>query len=177
MKFEITSEGNRAIFEERLTLGLFTTRFLTKYSKKVGYEVVTNFHNKYVFYLSYWSYKNLKIPTENIKLVIVYDEDTWKYRLQGDNIFNVKILNIPKINKKSDFLFIDLFIAQRVRNILILEATKFSKNIEIISTYCGERGLNVFCLPGRITDSSSEGSNRIIFNGAIPLYTLDLLKV
>ena len=80
-------------------------------------------------------------------------------------------------DRKTEYLFLDLFISQKVRNILILEATKYSKNLEIIGTYCAERGLNVFCLPGKINDRSSEGSNRMIFNGAIPLYTLDLLNV
>lgn len=177
MKFEITSEGNRELFNSSMNLGIFATRFLTNYSKKVMYEIVAKFHKDYVFYFSYWSFKNLNIPINSTRLVIIHDEESWKNRIKGENIFNIKVLNIPKVNKRSDHLFLDLFISQKVRNILILEATKFSKNLEIISTYSGERGLNVFCLPGRITDLSSEGSNKMIFNGAIPLYTLDLLNV
>jgi DNA processing protein len=177
MKFEIQYEGNRSLLDEKMNLGIYATRSATNYSMEVAQSVVTKFHSDYVFYISFWNLKKLKLNYSQAYFVIVHDYISWKNKISQSNILNLKILNTPNLSPRTDYLFLDLFISQKVRNVLILEATKFSKNLEIISSYCGERGLNVFCLPGKITDKTSEGTNKMIFNGAIPFYSLDLLNV
>lgn len=178
MKYEVVLNGDRGLLNSKSSLALFSSRNLTRYSIRVANEIVINFHNKYTFYSTGSNLNRLEIdPLKSGKFVIIHDENSWKTKITAPNILNVKFSKLIHETKKLEYLWMDLFIAERVGNILILEATTYSKNLEILSTYCAEKGINVFCLPGKITDRESEGSNRIIFNGAIPLYTLDLLNI
>lgn len=177
MKFEVEYQGNREVLKEQNTLGIFVSRFRTKYSLAVAHEIVIQFHNLYIFYITFSAYERLNLHNHPGRFVVIFDSENWHQRNSIQSELNIKVNNSEMLDRKTEYLFLDLFVAQKVRNILILEATKFSKNLEIIGTYCAERGLNVFCLPGKITDPSSTGTNKMIFNGAIPLYTLDLLNV
>jgi hypothetical protein len=177
MNFEVEYSGNKEILKEQNTLGIFVSRYRTKYSLDVAHEVVIQFHNLYIFYITLAAYERLDLQNHPGRFVIIYNSENWFKRKSIKSELDIKVRNTEVLDRKTEYLFLDLFVAQKVRNILILEATKYSKNLEIIGTYCAERGLNVFCLPGKITDPSSTGTNKMIFNGAIPLYTLDLLNV
>ena len=177
MKFEVEYSGNKQILEEQNTLGIFVSRSRTKYSLEIAHEIVIQFHSLYIFYITFPAYERLNLQNHPGRFVVIYDSENWYKRKSVKSELDIKVKHNEVVDRKTEYLFLDLFIAQKVRNILILEATRYSKNLEIIGTYCAERGLNVFCLPGRITDPSSTGTNKMIFNGAIPLYTLDLLNV
>jgi hypothetical protein len=177
MKFEVEYNGDREVLNIQNTLGIFVSRYRTQYSLEVIREIVTQFHNLYIFYITASAFERLNLHNSAGKFVLIYDSENWHRRKSFNSILNIKVNYNDSFDKKTQYLFLDLFVAQKVRNILILEATQYSKNLEIIGTYCAERGLNVFCLPGKITEPTSVGTNRMIFNGAIPLYTLDLLNV
>ena len=177
MKFQVEYYGNSTVLNQQNTLGIFVSRSRTKYSQDVVREIVTKFHNLYVFYITISALERLDLYNYCQNFVVIYDSENWYKRKKIKSMLSIKVKYQEAFDRKTEYLFLDLFISQKVRNILILEATRYSKNLEIIGTYCAERGLNVFCLPGKINDRSSEGSNRMIFNGAIPLYTLDLLNV
>ena len=80
-------------------------------------------------------------------------------------------------NKRINYLVKDLVCLNFVSKILILESTKFSQNLRILSEVAASNSIDVYCLPGKIYDNSSFGTNRMIFDGAIPLFDFDLLSV
>lgn len=43
----------------------------------------------------------------------------------------------------------------------------------ITARRAGEQGRDVYAFPGRITDKSSEGPNKLLFDGAMPIYNYD----
>lgn len=173
--FEYKVYGDANKIKGKKILGIFTSRHSTNYSKKIIKEIVSNFHDKYCFMMTYETYLRLDFVEDTPSVVIIFDSDYEKNHLKN------KFLRVSLKNELTDlklkFLYKDLFIASKSDNVLILEATKYSKNLNILALYAQEIGKEVYVLPGRIDSDSSEGTNKLIFDGASPLYTLDLLNV
>ena len=177
--FNYDLKGNGDLINEKNLVGIFTTRSRTSYSRRFLEELHSAFNSSLVLVMTHEIYKSLGLEKFDCKKIIIYDETNMKYKdeLNDNNILRIKINNLPVEDLKLRYLLKDIFISEIVKNIVILEATNYSKNLEILSVYCADRGINVFCLPGRYGDFSSKGTNRMIFNGAIPLFSLDLLKM
>jgi len=143
-------------------------------SHEYGWEIVSKFHENYCFMMTFETFSRLEIDNQSSVFILINDEGSVLKR-NGELIMNVKLKSDIK-DLRLRFLYKDLFIASRSDNILILEATKYSKNLNILALHAQELGKDVFVLPGRIDSISSVGSNRLIFDGASPLYSLDLLK-
>lgn len=177
--FEYQLFGNKENLNHKNILGVFTTRSKTSYSKNFIDETINIFKKDIVIVFTYETYRSLGLDRAEFKKIIVFDEENCKNipeNIDQNSLF-IKIENLPTEDLKLRYLLKDIFITDISRNILILEATNYSKNLEILATYCADKGINVFCLPGRINDFSSRGTNRMIFHGAIPLFSMDLLKI
>ena len=107
--------------------------------------------------------------------VLIFDDQEAKNYKKDKNLKVFLKCEVEEIRLK--YLYKDLFISSKSDNVLILEATKYSKNLNILTLYAQELGKEVYVLPGRIDSGSSEGANKLIFDGASPFYTLDLLKI
>lgn len=172
--FEYKVKGDVSKIINKKILGIFTSRHATNYSKKVIREIVTNFHDNYCFMMTYETFSRLQLDECSGPFVIIYDSD-FIDKEKKDSVLKVFLKNeITELKLK--YLYKDLFISNKSDNVLILEATKYSKNLNILALYAQEIGKDVYVLPGRIDSESSEGTNKLIFDGASPLYTLDLLK-
>ena len=173
--FEYKVFGDATKIKGKKILGIFTSRHATSYSRKIIKDVVTNFHDKYCFMMTYETYQRLELLEVSESLIIIFDSDYEKSRLK-DKFLRVNLSN-NLTDLKLKYLYKDLFITTKSDNVLILEATKYSKNLNILALYAQEIGKEVYVLPGRIDSDSSEGTNKLIFDGASPLYTLDLLNI
>jgi hypothetical protein len=173
--FEYKVFGDATKIKGKKILGIFTSRHATSYSRKIIKVVVTNFHDKYCFMMTYETYQRLGLLDVSESLIIIFDSDYEKSRLK-DKFLRVNLSN-NLTDLKLKYLYKDLFITTKSDNVLILEATKYSKNLNILALYAQEIGKEVYVLPGRIDSDSSEGTNKLIFDGASPLYTLDLLNI
>jgi len=176
LKFEYKVFGEVTKVRGKKILGLFTTRHSTNYSKKVVREVISNFYDKYCFMMTFETFQRLGLEHNQLgTFILIFDEEGSTKPKSKDKI-NVYLKNTVT-DLRLRYLYKDLFISNKSDNILILEATKFSKNLNILTLYAQGIGKEVFVLPGRIDSDSSEGTNRLIFDGANPFYTLDLLNI
>jgi len=173
--FEYKFYGDSSKIKGKKILGIFTSRHATNYSKKIIKEIISNFHDNYCFMMTYETYQRLELVPETDSTVIIFDSG-FERSFTKNKFLKVFLKNEIK-EMKLRYLYKDLFIASKSDNVLILEATRFSKNLNILALYAQEIGKEVFVLPGRIDSESSEGTNKLIFDGASPLYTLDLLKM
>ena len=173
--FEYKVVGDSTKIKDKKILGIFTTRHATFYSRKVVRDIVLNFKEDYSFMLTYETYCRLNLKETDSRFIIIFSEEEIS-EIKKDK--NLKVfLKSDLADLRLKFLYKDLFIASKSDNILILEATKYSKNLNILALYAQEIGKDVYVLPGRLDSNASEGTNRLIFDGASPLYTLDLLKI
>jgi hypothetical protein len=173
-KFEYKLRGDISKLKEKKLLGVFTSRHATSYSKKIIKEIVINFHETYCFMMTFETFYRLGLESELGTFVLIYDDESVN-KVKKDSTLKVFLKNeISEFRLK--YLYKDLFISNKSDNVLILEATKYSKNLNILALYAQELGKNVYVLPGRIDSESSKGANKLIFDGASPFYTMDLLK-
>lgn len=181
IKFNYKFYGDREKIVNREFLGIFSSRNLTDYSVKVFEEMVIRFQKDFVFFLTFETFKRL----EGVKLInkvgdsvfcLVYEKKYWDLRIKSNNIIEI-LLDTEDTDSKLKYLLKDIFIVEKVSRLMILEATMFSKNLEILSLYADQKGKNVYSLPGRIDSASSSGTNKLIYDGVIPLFSLDLLKM
>jgi len=141
-------------------------------------ELITQFNNSISIFMTYELYLRIRpeIFTNGTQLSLIFDQKTKsKVSLQNQN-YNEYYLDTKNLANNKSYLLKDLFLLELIDKLLILEATKYSKNISTVSSVSAEKGKDVFCLPGRYFDFSSYGTNKLIFDGAIPMYSLDLLK-
>lgn len=181
IKFNYKFYGDREVVLNKEFLGIFSSRNLTEYSIKVFEEIVFRFQKDFVFFLTFETFKRL----EGVKLInkledsvfcLIYEKKHWDLRIKSNKIVDI-LLDTEDADSKLKYLLKDIFIVEKVSKLMILEATMFSKNLEILSLYADQKGKNVYSLPGRIDSSSSSGTNKLIYDGVIPLFTLDLLKM
>lgn len=175
LEFKYKVYGDVTKIKDKKILGIFTTRHCTNYSKKIIKDIVLNFHEKYCFMLTYETFERLYLKNEPGEYILIYDSEELPNTKKDSKVRVFLNNDIKELRLK--YLYKDLFISTKSDGILILEATKFSKNLNILTLYAQELGKEVYVLPGRIDSDSSEGSNKLIFDGANPLYTLDLLNI
>jgi DNA processing protein len=170
--------GDRKKLENREFLGIYTSRSLTSYSLDVFSQLVSKFSDFFVFFLTYEAFIRLEgvKHLSNSLFCIIFEEKHWERRLKNPNILEV-LLNNNESDGRLKYLLKDIFIVEKVSKLVVLEATRYSKNLEIISLYADQKGKKVFCIPGRIDSESSRGTNKLISEGVLPLYDLDLLKI
>ena len=175
LKFEYKVLGDAKRIKDKKILGIFTTRHCTNYSKKIVKDIVLNFADTHCFMLTYETYLRLELNFENADFVLILDDsgDSPKIKSEGLKVY----LKNEIADMRLKYLYKDLFISNKSDNVLILEATKYSKNLNILALYAQGLGKEVFVLPGRIDSDSSQGTNKLIFDGASPFYSLDLLKI
>lgn len=169
--------GNLDIFKSKKTIGVFTTRNNTEYSFESIKKIILKYRDSTVFYFTYDFYLRTglyRVGFDFLKVVVTESKFLHHNLVKNSNA--QLVLNELPENKKLSHLIKDLVILNFVRKIIILEATKFSKNLKVISEIASGNSIDVFCLPGRLSDSSSYGTNKIIFDGAIPLFDFDLLS-
>lgn len=174
-KFEYRVIGDTSKIKGKKILGIFTTRHATNYSKKIIKDIVINFHDIYCFMMTFETYNRLNLDLDSANFVLIFDDQEAKNYKKDKNLKVFLKCGIEELRLK--YLYKDLFISSKSDNVLILEATKYSKNLNILTLYAQELGKEVYVLPGRIDSGSSEGANKLIFDGASPFYTLDLLKI
>jgi len=170
--------GDKKKLEGKEFLGIYTTRSLSEYSLKVFSQLVAKFSDEFVFFLTYEAFIRLEGVKHLSKAIycIVFEEKHLEKHLKNPNILEVFLENnVP--DRRLGYLLKDIFIVEKVSKLVVLEATKLSKNLEIISLYADQKGKKVFCIPGRIDSDSSRGTNKLIAEGVLPLYDLDLLKI
>jgi hypothetical protein len=176
--FEYKVLGNDSKLKEvksKKILGIFTSRHATNYSKKIIKDIVLRFHDKYCFMMTFETFNRLNLDSSLGTFALIYGQEELKLHKKA-NYLKV-FLNNEITELRLRYLYKDIFISNKSDSILILEATKYSKNLNILALYAQEIGKEVFVLPGRVDSDSSEGTNRLIFDGASPFYTLDLLNV
>ena len=169
---------NQNITDGVVRFGIFATRNITNYSRIFIRDLLFELKSQFHFFMTYEVY--LRIGSgffpRDVSLTIIFDENNYllgSKELVGRDRF---VLKIPELSKRHFYLLKDLFILELIDSIVILEATKFSKNLSIVASVSAEKSKNVYCLPGRYLDPSSYGTNKLIFDGAIPLFSLELLK-
>lgn len=179
LDFDYDVLGNKNLLNGTQLLGVFTTRFKTPYSRNFICDLLGFFKTEVVLVMTFEIYKVLGLERLDFKKILIFDNSNCKDIEKGikEGELRIHLKNLPEDDIRTRYLLKDIFISNLVKNIVILEATGYSKNLEILNSYCADRGVNVYCLPGRIYDNSSKGTNRMIFNGAIPLFSLDLLKM
>jgi hypothetical protein len=175
LNFEYKVYGDVVKIKDKKILGIFTTRHATGYSKKIVKDIINNFNDSYCFMMTYETYCRLNLDLIPGAFVLIFSDEE-NVVSKKDKFLRV-YLKSEITDLKLKFLYKDLFIASKSDNILILEATKYSKNLNILALFAQELGKEVFVMPGRIDSDSSEGANKLIFDGASPFYTLDLLKI
>lgn len=173
--FEYKVIGDIKKIRGKKILGIFTTRHATNYSKKIIKDIVINFHETYSFMMTIETFQRLSLQDYSSCIILVQDFECIRGSMKKSS--NTVYLKCDINELKLRYLYKDLFIANKADSILILEATKYSKNLNILSLYAQEISKDVFVLPGRIDSESSKGANKLIFDGANPFYTLDLLKM
>lgn len=77
-----------------------------------------------------------------------------------------------KIFEGDNFQKINEEVANYADILVIIEGGKNSGTILLANNFV-EKGKNVYCVPGRITDEGSYATNWLIGEGAIPLINLD----
>jgi len=178
-KYRFYGDKNKVTNKE--FLGIFSSRNLTDYSIKVFEEIVLKFQNEFVFFLTFEAFKRLdgmKVvkKAQDAVFCLIYETKYWNLRVQSSKITEI-LLDTDVEDSKLKYLLKDIFIVEKVSKIMILEATIFSKNLEIITLYADQKGKKVYSLPGRIDSSASAGTNKLIYDGVMPLFSLDLLKM
>ncbi len=178
-KYRFYGDKNKVINKEYL--GIFSSRNLTDYSIKVFEEIVLKFQNDFVFFLTFEAFKRLEgvrvmNKTQDVAFCLIYEKKYWDMRIKNPKI-NEILLDTDVEDSKLKYLLKDIFIVEKVSKIMILEATIFSKNLEIVTLYADQKGKKVYSLPGRIDSSASAGTNKLIYDGVVPLFSLDLLKM
>lgn len=180
MIYEIKYEklGNLEIFKKKKGIAIYSTRNCTDYSLDMVKKLIYKFKDKFVFYFTYDFYLRsslYKFKNIDFQKVMVVEEsfnlNTFKSNSEAHIILKENIEN-----RRLRYLYKDLVILNFVSKIIILEATKFSKNLKILSEIATENSIDVFCLPGKLTDTSSYGTNKMIFDGGIPLFDFELLN-
>lgn len=174
-KFEYRVLGDKLGIKGKKILGIFTTRHATSYSKKIIKDIVIHFQDIYCFMMTYETFNRLDLNSNLGKFILIFEEGESKSFKKDKNLKVFLKCDVTELKLK--YLYKDLFISNKSDNVLILEATKYSKNLNILALYAQELGKDVYVLPGRIDSDSSEGANKLIFDGASPFYTLDLLKI
>lgn len=181
LDFKYKFYGDRKKVENMQYLGIFSSRNLTDYSIKVFEEIVTRFQTGFVFFLTFETFKRLggdKVMDKvgDAIFCLVYEQKYWSMRIKSPNIVEI-LLDTEVEDSKLKYLLKDIFIVEKVSKLMVLEATVFSKNLEILTLYADQKGKKVYSLPGRIDSSASAGTNKLIYDGVIPLFSLDLLKM
>ncbi|NBO17277.1 MAG: hypothetical protein EBV07_00065 [Proteobacteria bacterium] len=169
--------GNLSIFRKK-GIGLFSTRSYTEYTKEVVRNLIFKFKDDFVFYFTYDFYLRTGIyQLQNLiyQKVIVLDKAFYNENLAKKSNSQI-VIEEYSTNKRINYLIKDLVILNFVSKIVILEATKFSSNLKILAEVASENSVDVFCLPGRLFDRSSYGTNKIIYDGGIPLFDFELLN-
>lgn len=168
--------GEESCFN-KLSIALFSTRNYSEYSIKLVRDLIIKFHDNYIFYFTYDFYLRTglyKMMLPKFRKVIVVEKKFFSDKLLY-NADGLIVLEEYSTNKRVNYLVKDLVTLNFVKKIVILEATRFSQNLKIVSEIAASNSIDVYCLPGKIYDNSSFGTNKMIFDGAIPLYDLDLL--
>lgn len=176
LKYE--KQGNIEILNKKKTLGIFSTRNFTDYSNQVVKNLIYKFKDNFVFYFTYDFYLRsgvYRIKDINFAKVLVTESKYMHHNLIKNSEAQLVVEEFT-INKRLNYLFKDLVILNFVSKILILEATKFSQNLKILAEVASENSIEVYCLPGKLTDYSSYGTNKIIYDGGIPLFDFELLS-
>jgi len=170
--------GDKKKLEGKEFLGIYTTRSLSNYSILVFSQLINKFSGDFVFFLTYEVFTRLEGIRHISKAIfcIVFEEKNWERRFKNPNILEVLLENEVS-DARLRYLLKDIFIVEKVTKLVVLEATSYSKNLEIISLYADQKGKKVFCIPGRIDSESSRGTNKLISEGVLPLFDLDLLKI
>ncbi len=161
------------------SLAVFSTRNFSNYTSRLVQDLILKFHQKYIFYFTYDFYLRtgiyrMKLP--EFKKVIVVERKFLSEKMLK-SYSGIVVIDEYSQNKRINYLVKDLVCLNFVSKILILESTKFSQNLRILSEVAASNSIDVYCLPGKIYDNSSFGTNRMIFDGAIPLFDFDLLSV
>jgi hypothetical protein len=161
------------------SLAVFSTRNFSNYTSRLVQDLILKFHQKYIFYFTYDFYLRtgiyrMKLP--EFKKVIVVERKFFSEKMLK-SYSGIVVIDEYSQNKRINYLVKDLVCLNFVSKILILESTKFSQNLRILSEVAASNSIDVYCLPGKIYDNSSFGTNRMIFDGAIPLFDFDLLSV
>jgi len=170
--------GDLNIFKKKNTLALYSTRNYTEYTLKIVKNIILKFKDSFIFYFTYDFYLRsglYKISEFKYQKVLIIDKKFLHHNLVKNTDAQV-IVEDYSSDKRINYLVKDLVILNFVSKILILEATKFSRNLKILSEIASENSIDVFCLPGRISDPASYGTNKIIYDGAIPLFDFELLN-
>lgn len=175
LNFEYKATGDISKIKNKKVLGVFTTRHCTSYSKKIIKEIINNFQDTYCFMMTYETFNRLDLGRLDSSIILIFEDSQLSNTKKDKNIKVFLKCDVSELRLK--YLFKDLFISSKSDNVLILEATRYSKNLNILALFAQELGKEVFVLPGRIDSNSSEGTNRLIFDGASPFYSLDLLKI
>jgi len=175
IKYEIN--GNTSLFKKK-GIGIFSTRNFTSYTQDILKNLISVYRDRMVFYFTYDFYLRTGIyKFNNLKYqkILITEKKFLHHNLIKNSDAQV-ILEEYSENKRVNYLVKDLVIINFVSKILILEATKFSTNLKILSEIASENAIDVYCLPGRMFDRSSYGTNKIIYDGGIPLFDFELLN-
>lgn len=170
--------GESKLFSKNKSLGVYSTRNFTSYSSEVLKKIILKYRDKYVFYFTYDFFLRSGVYKEkNIEYqkVIIIDKKFTHHQILKQVEGQIVVEEFTE-HKKTNYLLNDLVILNFVSRILVLEATIFSKNLRILTEIASDHSIDVYCLPGKIYDKSSYGTNKMIFDGAMPLYDLELLN-
>lgn len=176
IKYE--KHGKLSVLNRSNSIGVFSTRNYSDYSLQVVRNLILKFKEKFVFYFTYDFYLRCglyKLGNITYEKVLIIEKEYLHHSIVQKSEAQL-VIEPYSSNKRVNYLVKDLVILNFVKKVLILEATKFSSNLKILSEIASEKSIDVFCLPGRITDPSSYGTNRIIYDGAVPLFDFELLN-
>ncbi len=96
--FEYKVYGDANKIKGKKILGIFTSRHSTNYSKKIVKEIVSNFHDKYCFMMTYETYLRLDFVEDTPSVVIIFDSDYEKNHLKN-KFLRVSLKNEEAIEK------------------------------------------------------------------------------
>lgn len=161
------------------SIAIYSTRNSSTYTSKTVENLILKFHQKFIFYFTYDFYLRTsiyKMKLPEFKKVIVVERKFFTEKMLN-HCSGVLIVDEYSQNKRVNYLVKDLVCLNFVSKIIILEATRYSQNLKMLSEIAAGNSVEVYCLPGKIYDNTSFGTNKMIFDGAIPLFDFDLLCV
>lgn len=172
----IQLNGSFDDYSKKPCLGIISTRQSTPYSEKILKQILNTYLDKFTFACSYVFYKKYKRVFKDAgKLsVIIASRDYFK---SSEPLSEINYVFDGNISQKANYLILDMLLVSICQKIVILESTRESKNIEKLSLYAASIGVDVYCVPGNIDSPYSQGTNKLIYEGCIPLYSIELLKV
>jgi len=137
-----------------MKMAVVGSRFMSEYGKRVIGDLMNLLKNKKIEVVT------IRVSGCNSEMIKVSEKLKLKIKIFEGN-------NFQKINDE---------VANYADILVIVEGGRGSGTLMLASNFI-DKGKNVYCVPGRITDEGSYATNWLIGEGAIPIIELENLTL